>query len=158
MALRVLSFLILGLTAAAQTVSPDLIRLNQIKRHMQSEIAQVPNYTCLETVRRFHKEPKAKLLPLDWLLMEIVYSGGREWYGLPGDRTLSEQHPASFIGSGMIGNGLFGIALHNLFVADTATFTPEGEESLDGRKTVKYRFRLPRLVNRLNIRCLRAAG
>lgn len=143
----------LAFPAAAQTVAPEHILLNQIKRHMRAELVQVPNYTCLESVRRFHlePEPKPRMLPLDSLHLEIVYSGGREWYALPGDSAFSEQNPGRFIGAGMIGDGLFAITLHNLFVADEALFTAQGTETIGGRKSVKYGFRLSRSVNQLKI-------
>jgi hypothetical protein len=149
-----------ALIASAQQTEPELVLLNRIKAHMRSELTQVPNYTCLETVRRLHSEPgpKTRLTPLDSVHLEIVYSGGKEWYGMPGDRSFTEKNPAAFIGTGMIGDGLFAITLHNLFVADAALFTPQGEESLEGRRAMRYDFRLPRSVNKLAITLVEAKG
>ena len=150
---------VLAAAAAAQDLSPEMILLSRIKAHMATELAQLPNYTCLETIARFHKEPRApRLKPLDSMGLEVVYSGRHEWYGLPGDVTLSEENPASFIGAGMIGNGMFGIALHNLFVADAAQFTARGEDSINGRRAVKYDFRLPRVTSKFEIALVGGRG
>ena len=120
---------------------------------MRDQVARLPNCTCLETVTRFHKEPgtASKLKPLDTVRLEVVYTNGREWYGSPGARNLSEGNPAAFIGAGMIANGIFGMTLHNLFAADVATFTFQGEEVIDGRPAVKYDFRLPRMQLQMEI-------
>jgi hypothetical protein len=139
--------------AAAQSLPPEVILLSRIKAHMRDQVARLPNCTCLETVTRFHKEPgtAAKLRALDNVRLEVVYTNGREWYGSPGARNLSEGNPAAFIGVGMIANGIFGMTLHNLFVSDVATFTFQGEEVIDGRPAVKYDFRLPRMQLQMEI-------
>jgi hypothetical protein len=139
--------------AGAQGLPPEIILLSRIKTHMKDQIARLPNCTCLETISRFHKESEAssKLKSLDTVRLEVVYTNGREWYGSPGARNLSEGNPAAFIGAGMIANGLFGITLHNLFVASPATFTYQGEDPLEGRRAVKYDFRLPRTQLNLEI-------
>ena len=131
---------------SAQDLAPEVLLLSRIKHHMRSQVEQLPNSTCLETASRFHKESSgAKLRPLDTLRLEVVYSGGREWYGSPGDPRLSQDDPAAFIGAGMIGNGVFGITLYNLFVADGALFKFQGKEREDGLEVVKYDFRFPRV-------------
>jgi hypothetical protein len=143
----------LACAAMAQDLAPEIILLSRIKDHMQSELAALPNYTCLETVTRFHKDSArgAKLQALDTVRLEIVYTDHHEWYGSPGDRSLTETDPVSFIGAGMIANGIFGITLHNLFVADVATFTPQGEDRIAGRAAVRYAFRLPRMFNHFSV-------
>lgn len=132
--------------SAAQGLVPEVLLLSRIKTHMKDQVARLPNCTCLETISRFHKESgrASKLNPLDTVRLEIVYANRREWYGSPGARDLSIGNPGAFIGAGMIGNGMFGITLHNLFVAEVATFVPQGDDSIAGRPVVKYDFRLPR--------------
>ncbi len=151
--LRVVTLLLVTVMAgvsvgapAGQDLPPEVLLLSRIKNHMRTQVAQLPNSTCLETATRFHKESSgAKLRPLDILRLEVVYSGGREWYGSPGDPRLSEENPAAFIGAGMIGNGVFGITLYNLFVADAALFKFQGKELEEGREVVRYDFRFPRV-------------
>src|SRR5215470_12224497 len=81
--------------ATPQDFAPEVQLLTRIKAHLREELSQIPNYTCLETIARFHKEPgrpaqgRGQLKPLDTVRLEIVYSDHREWYGSPGDRKLS---------------------------------------------------------------------
>ena len=138
---------VLTLVGAAQDLAPEVLLLARIKSHMREELSQIPFYTCLETIVRFHKEPGRSthvhepLKPLDMVRLEIVYSNHREWYGSPGDRNLSVDNPVAFIGSGMIGNGAFAATLNNIIAG--ASFMYRGEETLGGRTAVKYDFRLP---------------
>src|SRR5438270_1481000 len=139
----------------AQSITPDVRLLVRIKSHMREELSHLPNYTCLETIARFRKEPgreppsKGQLKPLDTVRLEIVYSDHREWYGSPGDRKLSSDDPAGFVGSGMIGNGAFARTLHNIF--EGAILTYRGEEAWGGRTAVRYDFHLPRLLKGLEV-------
>ena len=146
--------------AAAQTVPPEVLLLARIKSHMREELDHLPNYTCLETISRFRREPsvhsKTALKPLDIVRLEIVYGGHHEWYGSPEARNLSADNPAELVGSGMIGTGAFGITLHNVFEA--ATFHYQGEQEVAGRNTVLYDFQLPRLLKGLTISILGGSG
>ena len=147
--------LVLACVGAPQDLAPDVLLLARIKSHMREELSHIPNYTCLETISRFRKDPgthpqaHAKLTALDTVRLEIVYSNHQEWYGSPGDRSLSVDNPAAFIGGGMIGNGAFALTLNNILAG--AIFTYRGEENLAGRTAVRYDFRLPRLLKGLQI-------
>jgi len=118
-------------------------------------LARTPNYTCLETVSRFHREAGVRsrfggeLSPLDVLQLEIVYANHHEWYGLPGAANLSENKPDAFIASGMFGNGAFAIKLNNILAA--ARFVYGGKEALEGRTAVRYDYRIPRSAGELEI-------
>jgi len=147
--------LLLACAAAPQDLAPDVLLLSRIKRHLREELAHTPNYTCLETISRFHYDPKSLLqrhkglARLDTVRLEIVYTDHREWYGSPGAKTLSEDDPVAFIGGGMIGTGSFGITLHN--IVEGGIFTYRGEDPIDGRRAVKYDFRIPQMLHSLQI-------
>jgi hypothetical protein len=149
------ALLVLASAAPAQNLPPDVLLLARIKSHMRQELSHLPNYTCLETIARFHKEPDRRsklpeqLKPLDTVRLEIIYSNHREWYASPGDRNLDADDPARFTGSGMIGTGAFGGGLSNIFEA--AAIRYRGEESINGRTAAKYFFHLPRLLKGLDI-------
>lgn len=154
----------LAVCAAAQGLDQKTQLLARIKAHMSDELSRLPNYTCLETTNRFYRDVAAAghnpkpLQPLDIVRLEVIYTDHHEWYGEPGSRSLAEDDPASFIGSGMIGNGMFGITLHNIFLTDAAMFTPHGEETVKGRAALRYDFRLPRLQRGLEISLQAANG
>ena len=154
--------------AVAQDLAPEVVLLARIKAHLREELSHLPNYTCLETIARFHRESvhpyslrrktKPKMEALDTLRLEVAYSDRREWYAWPGAPSFREDHPAAFIGSGMIGNGAFALAPHNLFIADVATFTYRGEEAVGGRMAFRYDFRLPQWMKPLQISIAGGAG
>ena len=131
--------------ARAQDLSPDLQLLVRMKSHMREELSNLPNYTCLETVTRFHREPTQhvkvhKFEPLDTVVLEVVYSNRQEFYGTPGDRKLSVADPSSFVGSGLMGNGTYAMTLHNALEAARITFV--GRETLSGRTAANFDFRV----------------
>jgi hypothetical protein len=146
---------VLACAGVPQDLVPDVLLLARIKSHLREELSHIPNYTCLETIERFHKEPRRpaqvheSLKPLDTVRLEIVYSNHQEWYGSPGVRNLSVANPVAFIGSGLIGNGPFAMMLNNII--EGARFTYRGEETLGGRTAVKYDFHLPALLKGLRI-------
>jgi hypothetical protein len=161
------ALLVLACRLAAQTVPPDLppdlppatLLLARIKSHMRQELAHLPSYTCLETIARFHREPGAKKIePLDTIRLEIVLGDHREWYGSPGDKNLSEDHPGHFIGSGMIGDGVFALAVSKIFLSDGPTFQYRGQEDIGGRASARYDFRLPRLTGGVQISIIGGIG
>jgi len=141
--------------AAAQDLAPEVILLAHLKSHLAEELAQTPNYTCLETVERFHRDLDARskihrpYSPLDGLQLEVVYTGHREWYGWPGEGQLNADNPVAFIGAGMIGNGAFAMKLNNILAA--ASLAYRGEETVNGRKAVRYDFHLPRSMEHFTI-------
>jgi len=149
------ALLVLAGIASGQDLPPEVLLLSRIKTHMREELAHLPNYTCLETIARYHKAAghplpfQGELRPLDTVRLEIVYSNREEWYGSPGDRNLSTKNPLEFIGSGMIGNGVFALTLSNIL--EGATFIYWGEDPSSGRTTVRYDFHLPRLLKGLEI-------
>jgi hypothetical protein len=152
-------------TVTAQDLAPEVLLLSHIKTYLRYEFAHLPNYTCLETIARFQRAKKrvanprrthsanamdhskaesGPFVPVDTVRLEVASSERHEWYGLPGARELSEENPAVLAGGvGLISNGNFSTTLHNLFLVDGAIFTPRGEDSIDGRKAVKFDYRFP---------------
>jgi hypothetical protein len=153
---------LLACAATPQDLAPEVLLLSRIKRHLREELARTPNYTCLETISRFRHDPKSPLQPhkglarQDTVRLEIVYTDRREWYGSPGDKNMSIDNPVAFIGDGMIGTGAFAMTMHNIL--EGGIFTYSGEEISDGRQTVKYNFRVPRLLKSLEISMEGARG
>jgi hypothetical protein len=151
--------MVMACGAAAQDLAPEVLLLARIKAHMREELSHLGDYTCLETTTRFRQsKAQSKLQPVDTVRLEIVYSNRHEWFGSPGDRNLSEDHPGPFVGSGMIGNGVFAIFLHNIFLTDLATFTYRGEETSGGRMAARYDFRWPRWLGGFEISIVGGIG
>lgn len=156
-AFAVFCALALAGTGGAQELAPGVVLLARIKAKIREELANQPNYTCLETVTRFHKTAGGdKLRPLDRVQLEIVYSDHKEWYGSPGDRNLNVAEPTTFTGSGLMGNGMFATTLNN--VVGGGIFTYRGEDTADGRTVARYDFQYPREPKGLEISLPGGAG
>ena len=132
------------LSAAPQDIPPQVLLFSRIRDHMRDELAGLPNYTCTETIRRFRKPsgPNASLKPLDTVRLEVLFAEGEELYASPGARQFLESDPARFIGSGMIGTGVFASWLRTLFVNNQAVFTWRGEDTVSGQKRARWDFRV----------------
>jgi hypothetical protein len=157
------AFLLLLCTAAAagtaDDLPPELIRLARFKQKIRQDLAQVPNYTCLETMERFQRAPRANSFkPLDTVRLEVSNVNGKELLAWPGARRFEDKNLTSFVTTGMIANGIFALHAHNLFVNDTAAFEYRGEENLDGRGAIRYDYRIPQFLSGYRIRTGSAAA
>src|SRR5580704_12979460 len=149
MKLRGLLFcaLLAPVTAAPQDLPPGVLLVSRVKAHVREQMAHMPQYTCLETFERTRKRagPKGELKSHDTVRLEVLYTGHKEFFDSPGGRDFKEEDPRVFVGSGLIGNGMFAGHLQTLFVNDQGLFTYRGEEPLAGRRAAKWDFRVPRL-------------
>jgi hypothetical protein len=147
---------------STQDFAPGVVMLARIKSHMREEAARLPNYTCLETIDRFHKEPdraassREALKPLDRVRLEVVYSDHREWFGSPGDSKIGTADPSAFVGSGLIGTGVFASMLNNVLAG--AIFEYRGDDPLNGRAAFRYDFQYPRQSKGFDISMEGGAG
>ena len=148
--------LLLSATAAAgaaDDLAPEVIRLARFKQKTRQDLAQVPNYTCLETMERFERGPRASSFkPLDTVRLEVSNVDGKELLAWPGAHRFEDKNLTSFVSTGMIANGMFALHAHNLFVNDTTAFEYRGEESLDGRAAIRYDYRIPQFLSGYRIR------
>ena len=143
----------LAAAAAADDLPPELIRLARFKQKIRRDMAQVPNYTCLETMERSQRLPRARSFrPLDTVRLEVSNVDGKELLAWPGARRFEDKNLTSFVSTGMIANGMFALHAHNLFVNDTTAFEYRGEESLDGRAAIRYDYRIPQFLSGYRIR------
>ncbi len=158
--LVVLAVVLAPSRAFSQDLAPEVLMLARIKAHMRHEIAQMPNFTCVEALERFHKDsgPKSTMRPLDTLQLEVANIGGRELFSWLGDRNFKEDNPAMFIGGGMIGSGVFASHLRSLFVDDNGLFQYRGEVDLAGRRAVCYSFQIPVRTSGYQISLVGASG
>jgi hypothetical protein len=151
--------LMLAAFAAPQDLLPkEVVLLSRIKRHVKEQLSHLPNVSCLETVHRDLQPPGGKLHPLDTVRLEVLTNGTKELYASPGARHFSEQHPVSYTGSGVIGDGYFGLFLADIVVTGSVSYEYKGEEDLDGRRLVRYDFRLPLSASGYNIHLPEGGG
>ena len=126
-----------------QDLPPEVLLLSRIQRQIREELQQLSNITCLETTQREHQPAKGKMRPLDTVRLEVLVSGNRELFASPGDRKFSEQHPISYVGSGTLGGGFFGLHLKVILLSRHVIYTYKGEEEIAGHRAARWDFRLP---------------
>jgi hypothetical protein len=135
--------LILAGVAIGDDLPPGVLLLSRVKNHTKEELQHLPNISCLETVQREYQPAKGKMRPLDTVRLEVLTDGHQELFASPGDRRFSERHPLSYAGSGMLGNGLFGVYLNSILVTGNVSNAYKGEEEIGGRRLVRFDYRLP---------------
>ena len=118
-------------------------RLAAFQQQVRQDMTNIPNYTCLETIERTHREPHSRnFKPIDTVRLEVSMVGGKELFAWPGSRQFEDQPVTAMVTGGAIGSGLFATFAHNLFVAGKGALQYAGEEKLEGRNAVRYDFHL----------------
>lgn len=138
-----LAAVILARVAISQDLPPEVLLLSRVKNHVKEELRHLPNISCLETVQREYQPAKGKMRPLDTVRLEVLTNGDKELFASPGDRKFSERHPISYAGSGMLGDGLFGLYLKDILVTGNVSNEYKGEEEIVGRRLARFDYRLP---------------
>ena len=148
------SLLLSGLATAgaAQELPADLLLLSRFKQKIRQDLAQVPNYTCLETIERSQRAAgAASFTPEDTVRVEVSNVNGKELFAWPGARGFDDRGLASMVTSGTIANGMFALSAQEVFVSDNGTFQYRGEQDLAGRRVARYDYRIPQLVSGFTI-------
>ena len=119
--------------------------LTLIRNRMSAAFAELPNYTCRETIQRQFRTVKARNYATTGLFrLEVAYLGGRETFAWPGSSRFGEESMADLIPSGFTFSGTFGPFAHEVLSSPAVIFSYRGESSVDGRREVEFQFRMPR--------------
>jgi hypothetical protein len=132
---------------SAQELGPGVLTLKHIRDGVGQALARLPDCMCVETVDRFWKPAGAGLRPpdrMDRVVLQILFSGDKELFASPGD-TRWETDPKAFLASGLIGNGIFALFLHTVFLNNVSVIQYKGEETVAGRREVRYDFSISSL-------------
>ncbi len=144
--------------AIAQDLPPGVLLLSRVIRHTKEELRELPNIICLETVQREHRSPNVEMAPLDTIRLEVLTNGKRELFASPGERRFSERPPIGFVGSGVFGNGPFGLYLQSILISGYASSEYKGEEEIGGRRLVRWDYSLSPAWSGENIQLLEGSG
>jgi hypothetical protein len=134
-----------GSAAAAPDDLPrEVLLLAHFKERIRQVLAQVPNYTCLETIQRSAMAGHANTFsPLDTVLLEVSTVGDKELLAWPGARQFEDADISSFAGRGLMGSGIFAMHARNVFLRETTTIRYFGDEEMEGRPVARFDFRVP---------------
>ena len=133
-------------TMQAVAADPSAELLARIRQRMVDNLARLPNYTCLETIeRRAGPVDSRRLALIDRLRLEVAYVGRRELYAWPGAKRFEEKPIDEIVGRGAaIGLGSFALHAQAIFHSNAPEFSWAGESEQNGRKTVRFDFRVSR--------------
>ena len=133
-----------SVAAVPDDLPHEVLLLARFKQQVRQALAQVPNYTCLETIQRSVQDRHAIVFsPLDTVLLEISNLGDRELLAWPGARRFEEANLSLFASGGLMGSGVFALHARNVFLHDTSTIQYYGDEDMAGRPVARFDFRVP---------------
>ncbi len=144
--------------AGADQIAPEILSLARIQHKMADELKRLPNYSCMETVDRYTSARGARPKPFDRIRIQVAIVDGRELYSWPGATVFSDQRLPDMVQSGFVGDGDFASMTRNIFIGKTATIRFSGEEQSDGRKLLRYEFRIPQMLSGWTVRLGGSSG
>lgn len=147
--------LCLALTAcAAQAQLPrEVLALARIKQKMGENLARTPDYVCIQTIERSSRPSAMRpFTTRDTVQLEVAHVGTEELYALPGARGFQEKQVSGMITGGMTSSGEFALHARSVFTDNTAIITYAGQEDLNGRRALRYDFRISLLFSGWTIR------
>jgi hypothetical protein len=139
--------------AAQYEVAPEVLLLARIKLHMEENLKRLPNYTCVQTIERSRRLARSHRFELvDTLRLEVALVGNKELFAWPGAGKFEDREIREMVPGGAIGNGNFGLHAYSVFLSIAPTFTYAGEMVRDGRKVIRYDYRVPYMSSGYQIR------
>jgi hypothetical protein len=136
--------LLLCLPASGETPVSDALLLRQVRLKATTNLNRLPDYTCTQTIERRIRRPQSRKLELqDVVRLEVALVSGKELFAWPGARKFDDRPISDLVTGGAIGNGSFALHLKTIFETRAPTFTFEGEENRDGRRTYHWKFEVP---------------
>jgi hypothetical protein len=109
---------------------------------MSEHLAKLPNFACHERVDRMLRI-RSQWRHVDTVEFEVAFVGGEELFALPGSDRFGEKPVEKLVHGGTIGNIMLGSSIDMLFKRNTAEFKYVGDCKKDGRKAIRYDFRVP---------------
>jgi hypothetical protein len=145
--------------AAQGEVPRELLLLSRIKQRMAQNLSRMPDYTCLETIERSRSVPRTKAFKLvDTLRLEVAHVGNKELYSWPGAQRFEDRDAGEIVGAGLISSGDFALHAQSVFVGTAPMFTYRGEEDLQGRRALRYDYRIPYMWSGYRLRVAGSEG
>ena len=136
----------------AQDLPPWVLLLARVKQHGRASFEHIPDYACLETVRRFRKPLNAaSFMPIDTLQLEVALVGGKELYSQKGAARFQDGGVRNLASQGLIGSGDFSATPFNLFVHDAGRFTVSSEAALSEGAPLCFDFELSALTGAYHV-------
>jgi hypothetical protein len=137
------------ITGLAAVVLPGAIApedpealFQRIKTRMAEHLAQLPNYTCHQTIDRLLRRG-SDFRHLDTVKLEVAFVGQRELFSRPGTDRFGEQPIEKIVSGGTIGNSALGSHIDIIFSRNVGEFKYAGAGRKDGRTTYRFDLHVP---------------
>lgn len=141
--------LMAGAGRAAETPEQLLVRM---RRQVSESQIRLPNYTCLETIERSNKPPRAQRFARhDRVRLEVALVNGKELFAWPGSAEFSDREIRDLAPGAAIGNGSFALSTRAVLLGASGLAYRE-EVSLSGRRALRYEYDVPLARSRFSLR------
>jgi hypothetical protein len=131
--------------------------LQRVKARMAEHFAQLPNYTCHETINRLLRMG-SNFQHLDTVELDVAFVGQQELFSRTGEDKFGEQPIERLVSGGTIGNSALGSHMDYIFSKDFAEFRYAGECKKDGRRAFRFDLRVPIEKSAFRVRHNGASG
>ena len=137
------SLLLSGAAVALHSQSaedPELL-FQRIKARVAEHLAQLPNYTCRETISRMLRA-SGSFQHLDTVELEVAFVGQQELFSRLGEDRFGEHPIEKLVSGGTINNSALGSHIDLILSQDVAEFKYAGAGKKNGHKTHRYDLRV----------------
>jgi hypothetical protein len=171
---RGIALALVTLAACAAEDQDPVELLMRLRDQVMSHAGRIPNYTCIETIRRERFQPDGgfakqscdtllarrqkpdfastlRLMSIDRLRLDVAYTGEREIYSWAGANKFEDGEIDELIRDGAMGTGPFASMVVAIFT-EGARFTFEGDRPEAGRNLMEYSFRVTEEQSRYRVR------
>lgn len=150
---------VLQASAVQSEVPREVLLLARIRQRVERAVAQLPDYTCLETIERSTRASAARPFKhVDTVRLEVGQIGKKEVFSWPGGERFEEGHAFALVNFGTVSTGEFAQLLRAVFIGGFARIVWHGEENVLGRRALRYDFELPLLGYRWQVNLSGRAG
>jgi hypothetical protein len=145
--MRCLAVLVIAAGAWAQTNEPvlaDRALLEAIKQREIEEIANVPNYVCVDSVSRSLWIPaEGRFRHLDRVHVDLAHVEGADRFAWLGASTFQSRSPTQLVGYGVSFGGDFADTRRLVFGNNSAKILYSGRETVGGRQAMRFEYDIP---------------
>src|ERR1700728_1091561 len=106
--------LLTAAVARSQSLPPDAERLLTLQDRASALLANIPNYTCLETIGRVQRSDYRH--HADVIRVAVAVVDQKETYGWPGGEHFLDRELSQMIRSGLTATGLYGTFARGLMI------------------------------------------
>ena len=119
--------------------------LPEIKRRALADLANVPNYVCVDTIERSVWVPAAReFRRLDRIHLELAHIGGADRFAWLGNSSFESKSPTAMVGYGVSFRGDFAQNWALVLANDATAIWFEGESSVESHAAWLYRYEVLR--------------